>query len=84
MAGKEIKLSPEERETVFRCSAADKQWDIMTADSKMINKLTKRGYKPTERTNPWGYVSFCIDYDRVRIGPAIRVKKPKRTVNNGR
>jgi len=73
---KEYKLTPEERETVIRCSASDRQWDIMTADVRIINKLTKRGYKQTADKNPWGYVSFKIDFDRVRFGPAVRQKRP--------
>jgi hypothetical protein len=72
---KEYKLSAEEKETVIRSSAADKQWDVMSADSRIINKLTKKGFKQTQAKNPWGYVSFKIDFDRVRFGPATRVKK---------
>jgi hypothetical protein len=72
---KKYKLGAEEKETVIRSSAADKQWDIMTADPRSINKLAKRGFKQTQEKNPWGYVSFKIDFDRIRFGPAIRVRK---------
>ena len=40
------RLSLEEQETIIRCSAADSEWDICTADSRIISKLKRSGYEP--------------------------------------
>ena len=69
-------LSKEEQETIIRSSVADKTWDICTADPRIINKLKKRGYAPNGNKTPFGYISFEIDFDRVRFGPAIKLKRP--------
>jgi hypothetical protein len=38
------RLTKEEQETVIRCSAADQEWDVCTADPRMIRYLTKRSW----------------------------------------
>jgi hypothetical protein len=73
-----IKLANEEKETIFRCSAADREWDIVSADLRIINKLKKRGYIPMQDETPWGYTRFVMDFDRLRIGPAVRIKSKAR------
>ncbi len=61
------KLSREEQETVINGNAASQEWEICTADPRIIRRLKRQGYKPDERENPWGYVSFIVPFDRVRI-----------------
>jgi hypothetical protein len=41
-------LSNEEKETVIRCSAVDQEWDITTADPRMIRYLRVQGYEDVE------------------------------------
>src|SRR4030095_2177668 len=69
-----IKLTQEERETIIRASAADRTWDIITADPRVTRRLQKKGYKPDDRKNPWGYVSFTVPFDRVKF---LKAKKRK-------
>ena len=40
-----MKLTKEERETILGTSAADKHWEISTADPKHIRKFEKLGYE---------------------------------------
>ena len=68
----DYKLSKEEQETIILGNAASKQWDICTADPKIIRKMARQGYKQAERSNPWGYVSFLIPFDRVKIAKSIK------------
>jgi hypothetical protein len=42
--GMTMKLSKAELETVIGCSAADSEWDIVTADPRFIRYLKKRGW----------------------------------------
>jgi hypothetical protein len=67
-----FKLTREEQETVILGNAASQTWDICTADPRIIRKLEKQGYKPDDRPNPWGYVSFTLPLDRVKIAKAER------------
>jgi hypothetical protein len=64
---KDIKLSREEQETIILGNAASKEWDICTADPRMIRKFEKQGYKQNDRENPWGYISFTLPYSKVSI-----------------
>jgi hypothetical protein len=72
----DYKLSREEQETVIRGNAASQEWEIVTADPRIIRRMAKQGYQPAERTNPWGYVSFTVPLDRVRI---LNAEKRKAT-----
>jgi hypothetical protein len=54
-------------ETVIRGNAGSREWEIVTANPRIIRRMEKQGYKPDERPNPWGYVSFTMPFDRVRI-----------------
>jgi hypothetical protein len=38
------RLTKEEQETGIRSSAADQEWDVCTADPRMIRYLTRRGW----------------------------------------
>ncbi len=69
-----MRLSKEEQETVINSNAASRTWDVCTADPRIIRRLERQGYKPDERENPWGYVSFTVPFDRVRI---LRPEKRK-------
>jgi len=71
---KEYKLSREEQETIIRGNAASHEWEVVTADPKQVRRMARQGYKPDPRTNPWGYVSFKVPYDRVRV---MRAEKKK-------
>ena len=63
-------------------------WNICTADPRIIRRMEKQGYKPDARPNPWGYVSFTLPFDRVRIAKAEKskrgfaIKKPMALHNN--
>lgn len=63
----DYKLTREEMETVILGNAASQEWQISTADSRIIRKLAKQGYQPGGRENPSGYASFTIPYDRLRF-----------------
>jgi hypothetical protein len=39
----EPKLSRLEQETIIRASALDRQWEVVTADPRIIRKLEKQG-----------------------------------------
>ncbi len=71
-----VRLSREEQETIINGNAASQSWDVCTADPRIIRRMEKQGYKPDERENPWGYVSFTVPFDRVRI---LRPEKRKLT-----
>ena len=61
-------LSMEERETVIRKSAADKIWDIVTADPAVIRYLEKRGYvsnRDSQFSDP--YRHFEVESKRLRF-----------------
>jgi hypothetical protein len=70
----DYRLTREEQETVILGNAAGKTWDICTADPRMIRRLEKQGYKPDDRPNFWGYVSFTLPLDRVKIAKAEKRK----------
>jgi hypothetical protein len=63
----DYKLTKRERETIIRCHAGSPEWEIVTADPRIIRQLEKKGFKPDDRWNPWGYVSFTLPYDKIRI-----------------
>jgi len=63
-----MKLTNAERETVIRCSAIDKEWEVVTADDRIIRRLKKRGYKveaDKQMGNP--YVKATVPFGRVSI-----------------
>ncbi len=68
------KLAREEQETVILGNAASQTWDICTADPRMIRRMEKRGYQPDQRQNPWGYVSFTVPLNRVKVAKAEKRK----------
>jgi hypothetical protein len=70
----DYKLSAEERETIIRGNSASKQWEVVTSDPRIIAKMGKQGYKPNGVTNPWGYESYTLDYNRVRIANIAKRK----------
>jgi hypothetical protein len=70
-------LTREEQETIIRSSAADQEWDICTADPRIIRKLEKRGYQKEDRRNPTPYVSFRIPFKRLSFLSAA--ERPQRT-----
>jgi hypothetical protein len=70
----EYKLTREEQETVIRGNAASQAWEIIAADPRIIRKMEKQGYKPDGRRNPWGFFSFTVPFDRVKIAKAEKRK----------
>lgn len=62
-----MNLSREERETVILGNAASREWEVCTADPRIIRKLERQGYKREGRENPWGYVSFRLPFNRLSI-----------------
>jgi hypothetical protein len=71
----EYKLTREEQETVIGGNAASQEWDIRTADPRIIRRMEKQGFKPDQRENPWGYVSFTVPFDKVKIAKAEKSKR---------
>lgn len=71
------RLNKQEMETIIRGSAGSQEWEIVTADPRMIRRLEKQGYKPDIGTNPYGYLSYTIPFDRVRIAKAEKRKLPE-------
>ena len=71
----DYKLTKQEQETIIRTSAADKEWEIISADPRTIRRMEKQGYKPDDRSNPWGYLSDTVPLDRI----AIRKAEKRRT-----
>lgn len=69
-----MNLTREEQETVIRASVADSTWNVCTADPRIIRLMERQGYQPDLRKNPWGYVSFTVPFDRVKIKPAVKRK----------
>jgi hypothetical protein len=66
----EYKLTREEQETCIIGNAASHEWDVCTADPKMIRKFKRQGYTPEARKNPWGYVSFKVPFRRLTVRKA--------------
>ncbi len=62
-------LTREEMETVIRCSAADKVWDIVTADPRVKTRLRRAGYegKPDHQLSA-PYEKFEVPFKLVRFG----------------
>jgi len=69
------KLTREEMETIIRANAASQQWEIVTADPKIIRRMAKQGYQQDKRENPWAYVSFTVPFDRIAIKKAEKRKR---------
>jgi len=70
----DIRLSRDEQETIIRGSAASREWEVCTADPKMIRRMHRQGYIPEARPNPWGYVSFTVPFNRIAIRKAEKRK----------
>ena len=70
----DYRLTREEMETVILGNAASQTWDVCTADPRIIRRMARQGYKPDKRENPWGYVSFTVPFDRVKV---LRPEKRK-------
>ncbi len=70
-----IKLSKAEQETVIGCSAADSEWDLVTADPRFIRYLRKRGWTlEPDRQFPT-HLSCRFPYGKLRV---LRPEKRKR------
>ena len=61
------RLTKEEQETVIRCSAADQEWDVCTADPRFIRYLKRQGYEPEPDYQLGDYLSCRIPYRKRRI-----------------
>ena len=70
----DYKLTREEQETIIKGNAASREWEIITADPRTIRRLEKQGYKPDDRPNPWGYISYTLPLDRIAIRKASNRK----------
>jgi hypothetical protein len=65
---REYKLTREEQETVINCSAADREWTVLTSDPRIIRKLERQGYRTIDAAkNPWGYQSYRVPFGRISI-----------------
>ncbi len=84
----DYKLTREEMETIIWGNAGSQTWDVCTADPRIIRRMEKQGYRPDTQTNPWGYVSFTVPFDRMKIAKAEKskrgfaIKKPMALNNN--
>jgi hypothetical protein len=70
----DYRLTREEQETIILGNAGSQEWDICTADPRIIRKLERQGFKPDDRPNPWGYVSFTVPLDRLKIARSEKRK----------
>ena len=71
-------ISKEERETIIRCGALDKAWDVWTDDKKYIGKFKKCGYVGKEYGS--GY-RFEVPLNVISIRKARKDKgKPRKKV----
>jgi len=61
------RLTKEEQETVIRCSAADQEWDVCTADPRFIRYLKRQGYEPEPDYQLGDYLSCRVPFRRLRI-----------------
>ena len=71
------KLTKEEQESVVRCSAADQEWDVVTADPRFIRYLRKRGWTPEPDYQFHTHLACRIPYAKLRV---LRPEKRKRRV----
>ena len=72
-----MKLTRDEQETVIRSSAADREWDIVTADGRVKTKLRRAGYHPTadhQLSDP--YLKYTIPFAKVSIRRAGKGRSP--------
>ena len=72
------KLTREEQETVIHSSAADKEWDVCTADPRFIRYLMKQGYVPEsdhQFSDP--YMAFTVPFNRLRLLKREKRKAPE-------
>ena len=71
-----MKLAKYEQETVIRCCAEDKTWDVFTADPRMIAYLKRMGY-PLERDRQLAstHLSVKIPFRDLRV---LRYGRKKR------
>ncbi len=61
------RLTREEQETVIGCSAADREWDVCTADPRFARYLRRQGYEP-EPDFQFHDCVFCrIPFRKLRI-----------------
>ncbi len=70
----EYKLTREEQETVILGNAASQTWNVCTADLRIIRLMERQGYKPDEKANPWGYTSYAVPFDRLKIMRPVKGK----------
>ena len=75
----DYKLTLQEQETIINGNSASKEWDILTSDSRIIRRMDRQGFKPDGRSNPWGYVSYTIPFDKISILKAGNRVKPQFT-----
>ena len=61
------RLTKAEQETVIRCSAADQDWDICTADPRFVRYLKRQGYEPAPDYQGRDYLSCRIPYRKLRL-----------------
>ncbi len=76
------RLSREEQETVINGNVASQTWDLITADPRIIRRMEKQGYTPDQRQNPWGFVSFPVPFDRLRILRREKRRMSERQLEN--
>jgi hypothetical protein len=79
-------LSKWEQETVIRCSAEDKAWDIVTADGRVKTRLKRAGYegKPDHQLSA-PYEKFEVPFKLVRFGSQKSAQAAReRAIKSGR
>ena len=62
------RLTKAEQETVIRCSAADQDWDICTADPRFVRYLKRQGYEPAPDYQFGGHMSCRVPFRKLRFG----------------
>ena len=68
------RLTKAEQETVIRCSAADQEFDVCTADPKVIRYLRRQGYHPEPDYQFPDHMSCKVPFRKLRIRRIAELK----------
>lgn len=78
MAKNQVILTNEERETVIMGNAACQEWDIVSADPRIIRKIERAGWKAEADLDPWGAKRFKIPLPRLSFRRPVSDKDRER------
>ena len=70
-----------ELETIIRCSAADRTWQVFSEDPKIVRKMTRLhgpGRKVSEFGLAWEVPLACVSLRKTRVGTQAQREIGKR------